>query len=178
MSSQSAVTKQDLIDHQQSDLEDTLDVADPAFDETWSDVQHRERAERRDTKQREQLAGRHARAVYRRNVLHTLLLTPPEALLLCELIEYADADLSNIFPKRRSLRLRCGARRRHQLVTSLVRKGFLQLWSLTDGRDVDAVAWGIGYQLLLPAGVLARDAEPWMGPVGFCNWRRWQDPGE
>jgi hypothetical protein len=122
------------------------------------------------------LAGENAAARYRKIVLCCPQVTDSEFRLLCLIVEKADGDLKNSFASPAWLQQHLGGRgcsrrpthksaangRRtlrlvYTLIASLEAKGFLR-WHR-----------GKGWQLRLPAGVLADAAEAWNGPE---NWTK------
>jgi hypothetical protein len=148
--------------------------------ETEDEAQQRERREARERKIRVALDGEHATAVYRRFILRDQRLTAIERNYLSLLIEYG-RRLANVFPSRKDLRPHLPSRQRprtlarlDQIATSCEKKGFLRRWSLTITRVADdgleEFLAGIGYQVLLPPGVITPDAAGWTGPAEWSNW--------
>lgn len=157
-------------------------VAGPgALDEWWDDlvgnsrgaVLQRERHTEVERKHTATLAGENAAARYRKLALCSPLLTDAEFRVLCLIVEKADSDLRNSFASpawlqrnvggqsrrggpRRQAAARRGVRALYKLIASLVDKKFLHRHRR-------------GWQLCLPANVLAPGADAWNGPTDWSK---------
>jgi hypothetical protein len=162
------------------------DIARRANDEIRSDYEQRERREKDEADTRATLAGPHRAAVYRRLVTLSPLLTHAEVRFLCTLTYKWGRDLENCFPSRSTINAVLAGPRRKQkkqtlwrvdsLVRSCERKGFLQRVALTRSEAGELIEVEgsrfmsqVGFQFLLPDGVINPNATAWDGPRVWSN---------
>ncbi len=144
-------------------------VPDPADD--WETPQRRKQAEDVAEIEAGLAAIRSRKGVYREQALSAPVgrITDAQCSWLCRLLEYADDDLDNSFPSRKTLAAKRGVH---------VKTVDYNLKQLEEGGWIRRVEFrrqngqqsSSGYQFLIPPGVISpNDPMGWEGPASFSK---------